>query len=345
MKVYMPGRILERHVGGNTTYSQALAGGLRARGWTVSAMPFSTSASLTMVKESLFALGRRNDALLHYTADTGPLVTSRTPTVVTVHGIASRWISTARTPRQETVWRRRVARAICLSDAVITVSRSSADDVASVFGLRPDEVEVIHHGIDPTYRIATEEDASVGAVDGLVPRDFLLYLGNIEPRKNLDALLDAHARLRARDDNAPILVLAGKPAWNYDETLKKIEAAGPAVRWLGFVSPEEKLWLLRNCSLFLFPSLYEGFGFPVLEALACGSPVLCSSNGSLAEVAGPALRLSGTGVDDIEDGLIRALGDTAALRACGQAGPAWARAFTWDTSIDAHQAVYRRVLS
>src|SRR4051794_21183495 len=159
-------------------------------------------------------------------------------------------------------------------------SQSSARDVAEVFGVSAADISVISHGIDTDYGVAHAEDAPTEKVERVRPGEYILYIGNIEPRKNLDALLDAYARLKRRNAGLPPLVLAGRPAWNYKHVLKKIEQAGPSVLWLGFVSQAEKIWLLRNCALFVFPSLYEGFGFPVLEALACGAPVLCTEAGS-----------------------------------------------------------------
>ncbi|TFV90357.1 glycosyltransferase family 1 protein [Blastococcus sp. CT_GayMR16] len=344
MKILMPGRVLDRHVGGNSTYTRAIAAGLRSRGWVVESMPHHSNPVVTAGLETLTGLRRAPGTLLHYTADTGPLVPTRAPTVVTVHGIASRHVSGIRSQRQEATWRARVRRAIAASDAVITVSQSSARDIATVFEIDQSHIRVIYHGIDPRYFAQTDETPPSRRLAAVVEEtggQFLLYVGNIEPRKNLAALIDGHA-IAQRTSGAPDLVIAGKPAWNSDSSMKAI-AAAPGVRYLGWTEEEEKLWLLQHAVAFLFPSQYEGFGFPVLEALACGTPVVCSDRGSLAEVAGPSIRFRDIHADAVADGIVEVLGDADAADRFRGEGPAWASRFTWDRSVDEHIALYKEV--
>lgn len=140
------------------------------------------------------------------------------------------------------------------------------------------------------------------------------------------------------------LVIAGKPAWDFADTMEEIEKTPNTVH-LGFVSDDDRRALMQHAHLFVFPSLYEGFGFPVLEALASGTVVLSSSRGSLAEVAGPALRLDDLSVAGIAEGLVRAITDESLRSACLQEGRTWASQFTWNRSIESHIAVYKKVLS
>ena len=153
-------------------------------------------------------------------------------------------------------------------------------------------------GLDPRSSALTipTEIARVKAkyhIDG----DYLLYLGTIQPRKNLQRLITAFASC-----NLPLaLVLAGKPGWYSDQLLQQ---ANDRVNFIGYVDAADKNALLSGATAFVFPSLYEGFGFPVLEALACGVPVLCSNTSSLPEVAGDAAVLvNPLEVDDIARGL------------------------------------------
>lgn len=340
MKILMPGRILEREVGGNTTYTRQIAERLRRRGHEITSMPYAKSAPMTALLETFVGISsaKRRADILHYTADTGPLLGTRLPTVVTVHGIASRHTRVARTSAQDRLWRTRVQRAIDAADRVITVSQSSANDIVAEFSIEPDRLSVIPHGIDHIGSTAGEISPRVqDLIDGA---PFLLYLGNIEPRKNLDQLVDAVGY----DPRSTPLVVAGRPAWNFESTMEKI-AEAPNVTYLGYVSDAERAALLKQCSLFLFPSHYEGFGLPVLEAMSYGAPVLCSNRGSLAEVGGPAFRLESLGSEEIRRRIDEVLADEAALAKARKAGPVWSSRYTWASSALAHEQVYEELLA
>lgn len=338
MKVYLPGRIVDRHVGGNTTYARELRSGLEARGVSVPSMPWSRYAAVTALRENVFAQRRMRDTVFHYSADTGPLSRPRTPSVVTVHGVASRWIR-PRTPRQESIWRFRVGRAIAGADAVITVSESSATDIAETFDVDLETITVIPHGIDADgYREPTDLSSDV---ERQLPDRFALYVGNIEPRKNLVEL--AHAFQDPRVSGMP-LVIAGKPAWNAAESMSAIESA-PNVTYLGFVSDRDRVALMQRCEIFVFPSLYEGFGLPVLEAMAAGARVICTNAGSLAEVAGPAMRAAGTSRDELATAVAGALEDDGWDAEYSSRARRWVDSFTWETSVSHHLEVYRSIVS
>jgi alpha-1,3-rhamnosyl/mannosyltransferase len=197
----------------------------------------------------------------------------------------------------------------------------------------------IEHGID--VQLFAAPAVLSPEVAGRLPDRFALYLGNIEPRKNLVPLITAFAlpELRALDLK---LVVAGKPAWNADESLAAMDSSPDIVR-LGFVSDEDRRALMQTATLFTFPSLYEGFGFPVLEALAAGGVVVTSDRGSLAEVAGPSLRFPSLDPEGIAAGIVTAASDDAARAACLSEGREWASRFTWDTSVDKHIEVYERI--
>jgi len=341
VRILMPSRILDRHTGGNTTYARHIADGLTRRGIPVGRIPARSHPVLTMLQETATGLQRGTAGdLLHYTADTGPLVRTKRPSIVSVHGVASRWISDARNSRQEKIWRTRVQRAIDSTDHVITVSNSSANDVHEVFGVERSRLTTIEHGIDvPLFSTHTELSDEVRAQ---VPDQFVLYLGNIEPRKNLLPLVEAFALPEMRALGVK-LVIAGKAAWNSDESLAAIDASRDVIR-LGFVSDDDRRALMQSCVAFAFPSLYEGFGFPVVEALAAGAVVVTSSRGSLEEVAGPSIRFESLSPEGIASGLVTAITDEQVRAACLDAGLAWASHFTWDASVDKHVEVYKKVL-
>ncbi|MFU8945398.1 glycosyltransferase family 4 protein [Mycetocola zhadangensis] len=301
-------------------------------------IPAGGHPQITMFRETLAALQRGKPGdILHYVADTGPLVQTRRPSVVTVHGVASRWIDTARTPSQDAVWRTRVRRAIDATERIITVSHSSADDVQNVFDVSPDRITTIYHGIDVEKFSARTELSDELATR--LPLKFALYLGNIEPRKNLVELVRAFDRPELKAMGVP-LVIAGKPAWNSEDSMRAISRS-ENVHHLGFVSDLDRVALMQACAVFVFPSLYEGFGFPVLEALSAGAVVTTSRRGSLAEVSGPALELQDLSAEGIASGVIDALTNTKARSDCRVSGLSWASQFTWDESVDKHVEVYK----
>ncbi|WP_282071658.1 glycosyltransferase family 4 protein [Janibacter hoylei] len=338
--VVFPSRIIDRHVGGNTTYAREIRDGLLARGHEVSTMPMAPHPALTAALETGRGWVGPSDRLVHYSADTGPLLPTRLPSVVTVHGVASRWIGSARTSRQEAVWRARVRAAIRGTRAIITVSESAADDISAVFGVDRESIDIILHGID-VEQFETPTPLS-RALSAAVPEEYVLYLGNIEPRKNLMPLVRAFQQPPLRDLGIP-LVIAGKPAWNFAESMAEIEAA-PNVHHLGFVSDADRVALMQGAALFAFPSLYEGFGFPVLEAMAAGTPVATTRRGSLAEVAGPAWLLEEVDPESLGREIAAALQDRTWRAEVVAEGRRWARRFTWDSSVQRHIDVYERVL-
>lgn len=340
-KVLFPDRIVNRHVGGNTTYAREVRDGLIARGVETGTIPSGRNPLGTIVKESAAMTRRLEETVLHFSADTGPLLGGRAASVVTIHGVASRWTNVARNPTQEAIWRFRVRRAARATDAIITVSQSAANDISAVFEIDPARVRVIPHGIDHDHFSAPAEVSSVLA--SALPDQFALYVGNIEPRKNLRQLVRAFESPAVKSLGLPLIV-AGRKAWNYEDSMMEIEAA-ENTSYLGFVSDEDRVALMQRATLFVFPSLYEGFGFPVLEAMAAGAPVLTSHAGSLQEVAGPSRIIDDLTAVGIADGVLSAVADNAWMSTVVDEGRTWASKFRWSASVAEHMKVYEGVLA
>lgn len=199
-------------------------------------------------------------------------------------------------------------------------SKVSAEEVIRGFGILPAKIEVVHNGVDDFF--------SPGDV---AREDFIFYAGTLEPRKGLPDLLAAWRSI----GRSPRLVLAGDPGWGGSPFLQgereAMESGRLAVR--GFVSREELRDLYRRCALFVYPSHYEGFGLPPLEAMACGAPVLTTTGGAIPEVVGNAAEIVRPGAPDVlARAMRRLLASTARREELREAGLLRAAEFSWDRS-------------
>lgn len=238
---------------------------------------------------------------------------------------------------------RAVPHALRRADVVLADSRATVDDLARLLQVSGPRVRLIYPGVDPRFRpLPAAEVEPVRTRLGL-PADFLLFVGTLEPRKNLPRLVEAFAQL---DEPGMQLVIAGRKGWLYEEVFAAVErtGVGERVQFLDFVNDADLPALYNLARAFVYPSLYEGFGLPVLEALACGTPVVTAAVSSLPEVAGDAAVL----VDPLNPaaiarGIALALAEPERLRA---AGPPQARRFSWATAaqqlLDCYGTLGRR---
>jgi glycosyltransferase involved in cell wall biosynthesis len=168
-----------------------------------------------------------------------------------------------------------------------SVSSHSRLDAIRLLGLHPDRIVTIPSVVGGRYAEATDADAASARAEFALAKPFVLVVGTIEPRKNLDRLLDVWQDLPPRYREEYDLVLAGSPGWRSERTLARLKAKPESVRWLGYVAENWLPGLSRAAVLLAYPSLYEGFGLPPAQALAAGTPVLSSLVSSLPEVVGP----------------------------------------------------------
>ena len=226
-------------------------------------------------------------------------------------------------------------------------SRATRDDLVRFYGVDPRQVSVVYLGRDESLR-PVEDPALLAAVAhryGLAGRPYVLYLGTLQPRKNLVRLIEAFDRIRQRHPDL-CLVLAGQRGWLADEIFERVEQLGlqGQVRFPGFVPDADLAALLTAARVFAFPSLHEGFGFPILEAQACGTPVLAANSSSLPEVAGQAALLADPlDVAAIAQGLDRMLGDEALRDRLRAGGFANVRRFSWRRCAEETLEVLERV--
>lgn len=218
------------------------------------------------------------------------------------------------------------------ADAVVGVSRHTAREVAALFGVAADRLHVVPEGVAPDYRPLAEEELLSTRIRYGLPERFVLYVGTIEPRKNLATLLDAWSRLRDR----PPLVVAGEWGWRVDEVRPNLERAGSGVRLLGPVDPSALPALYNLAGCLAHPAWYEGFGLTPLEAMACGTPVAVSNATSLPEVVGDAgLLVDPADVEGWTSALERLLADAGLRADLRQRGLRRAAAFSWERAARA----------
>ncbi|HEX3580034.1 MAG TPA: glycosyltransferase family 1 protein [Thermoanaerobaculia bacterium] len=225
-------------------------------------------------------------------------------------------------------------RELAQADAAICVSESTRQDLLAFYDIDPSRAVTILSGLSISSHPPPPTPHSL-------PKNYTLFVSTIEPRKNLEVLLDAFARLRARGAYDGALVVVGRVGWKSESMIPRLRA--PGVHHLDYVPPTELASIYRNASLFVFPSIYEGFGFPLLEAMAYGIPSIAARSSSLPEIGGnAALYFPPRDSHALEAQMERALTDAALRARLSAAGIARAAQFRWDVAAAQTLAVLRR---
>jgi glycosyltransferase involved in cell wall biosynthesis len=231
------------------------------------------------------------------------------------------------------------------ADLVIADSASTQRDALRLYRLPPERVRVVHLGVDPRFQPAGPAVQAQVRARYRLPDRFILSVGTLEPRKNLMTLLEAYQALRAPCPDVQ-LVIAGGRGWHSDPFFNRLRALGleDCVQLVGRVPDEDLPALYSLAEVFAFPSLYEGFGLPVLEAMACGAPVVCSNTSSLPEVAGEAaIQIAPTEVREWTQALERISHDAGLRASLRERGLKQATRFTWEATARQTYAIYQEV--
>ncbi len=251
--------------------------------------------------------------------------------------------------RRKNFWHRliNVKKLVNKFDHLIAVSQNTKDDIVELLGVAPEKVSVIHSGIDSSYFPVID-------VEGLVrvkrryqlPEKFILYLGNVEPRKNLGGLIRAYNKLRdCRPDLSPVrLVIAGATGWKIGDIFKELLSSKyqDDIIFLGYVDKADKPAIYSLAAVFAYPSFYEGFGFPPLEAMACGTPVVTSNISSLPEIVGSAaLTIDPHNVGAIASALEQILTDKELAQRLRREGFKQVKQFNWETAAQKYLELFR----
>ena len=229
------------------------------------------------------------------------------------------------------------------ANAIIAVSECSKRDAMRLYNIASEKITVIYEGVNPALR-PVDDLNRIADVRARYAKNqpFILCVGTIEPRKNISALVDALKILRARGLPHRLLV-AGRKGWLYQSTFDHVKQSGmeSQVDFLDYVPDADLAALLSACDAFVFPSLYEGFGLPPLEAMACGAPVVCSNTSSLPEVVGDsALLFNPRDVGEIANAIKRVITDRTLQDELRAKGIAQAKKFSWERAARETLSIY-----
>ncbi len=286
--------------------------------------------------------------LIHGLVNVLPLTTNK-PGVVTVHDL-----SFIRMPEKLRLAKRLYLARLCQASVtkaahVIAVSQQTADDLIRYFDVTANKISVVHNGVAAAFTPGTPQQTAQFRTDRGLPERFLLYVGTLEPRKNLELLVKAFARWRAQaeaSDRSLKLILAGAKGWFYTEIFQWVKTLGleQDVLFPGFIPDAELPDWYRAAEGFVYPSLFEGFGLPVLEAMACGTPVLCSQIPSLLEIIGDSALTFPAHDEAALAASLALLINQPDLRAeLRRKGLGQAQKFSWQRTAQATVAVYAQV--
>ncbi len=266
--------------------------------------------------------------------------------VVTLHDLAFLHFPKVLTRAKRLYHRTFTIRSLQRATMIISVSESTKQDAIELVGIPAGHLQTVYTSIDERFSsMAAEEEINAFRQKHGLSEDFLLYLGTLEPRKNITMLIEAYAYLRRAYARTEKLILAGGKGWLYEAIYEKIAQLGlqGEVIFPGFVAEsEQKLWY-SAASAFVYPSLYEGFGLPVVEAMACGTPVVTSNVSSLPEAGSDiALCVEPYNVEAMAEALYKALTDQAFRQRCRAIAAVAAQRFSAQAMAERTVGVYEQ---
>lgn len=303
---------------------------------------------------------RRQVDLLHVTYNAPPV--SLCPTVVTVHDISFERYPEFFSPRDLAILRALVPWSVRRARRVITVSQHARNEIADRYGIRREKIAVTYEAAADSFRPVEDEEGlrAVRHKYAIGDGPFVLALGNLQPRKNMRRLVEAFAGAMTYQSgspspplplpysHSPILVIAGKAQWRESEVVRAVAEAGleDQVVFPGYVDEDDLPALYSAATVFVYPSLYEGFGLPPLEAMACGTPVISSNAASLPEVVGNAARMvDPTDSEDLSQALVDVLTNPGLRADLRVRGLHRASQFSWERCAAETLAVYGQAVA
>jgi glycosyltransferase involved in cell wall biosynthesis len=295
--------------------------------WKILPLPPKLAAlSLNTLKVPVESLIGPVD-LLHTSDWSEP--SSKCPRVTTIHDLVFKKYPSTVDPLILSTQEKRLQKVVSTGTHVIADSKSTKIDLMETYQLPDERIDVVYPGINPDYKPQTQSEIDRVKNKYHLPDSYILSLGKNEPRKNLPRLIEACKELPHP------LVLTGQPGWG-----EQIKAGGNVIS-TGYVDDQDLPALYSGALVFVYPSLYEGFGFPVLEAMACGTPVVTSNTSSLKEITGSAgILIDPLSIESIKQGILKALSkrDNYAKLGIGHA-----QQFTWEKAASAVMEVYEKI--
>ena len=287
--------------------------------------------------------------LYHATDFVLPPVGRGVKTILTVHDLSFIRVPETAAPNLRAYLNVVVPRSVQKADHIIADSQATKDDLCALYGTAPDKITVLLSGVDPRFAPVTDEAVlkSIRARYGIGEQPYIFCIGTVQPRKNYSRVIQALAALRAEGLDLQ-LVIAGGKGWLEDEMYRTLRETHMQdhVHRIGFARDEDLPALYSGATLTAFPSLYEGFGLPILESMACGTPVVTANVSSLPEVAGEAaLMVDPYDVPALTDAMRRLITDKALRGVLIQRGYEQVKQFTWAKAASQLRAIYERVLT
>ena len=271
------------------------------------------------------------------------------PTVVTIHDIIHLLYPGFLPSRAASLYAQRMFRhSVNRADRIIAVSQNTSSDVLDYFDIREEKIKVVYNGVEDRFRqLLSAEELGAHLEEVGVRQPYLLFVGNPKPHKNLDRVIKAYARARSRAGFEASLVCVGaRPGSDFKlERRARQLGVGDHVQLVGHVPARALPALYQGASLFLYPTLYEGFGLPVVEAMASRTPVITSNTSSLQEIArGYAELVNPLEVEEIARAIERCMKDRDHARQLADRAASRAAGFQWQTAAESTLAIYRDVL-
>ncbi len=287
--------------------------------------------------------------LLHFPSDgISPFIKQTDNVVYTCHGVAPHILSRDIHKPMNPLITSTLKRKNSFIKKIITPSESSKKDIAEVFNIREDRIKAINHGINDQFFIKTDSvESEKFLIEHSIDSPYLLHVSNYQPMKNIAKVLDSFSKI-SKEYHQFKLVLAGSKGWKFDsisEQLNKLNLQDKIIH-LGKLDSKSLKILYSNATIFLFPSLWESFGFPAFEAMACGTPTIISNTYSLGELSGDyGIKVNPNSIDEISDGIIKILSDKNLMNELSKKGMEIAKNLTWESSVDQHYNLFNELLN